>query len=134
MLLLEFLRRLQREYDRLIRTQHGPVAGHHGFSPAKQPDSGAGDAEEQPPHSAVPLLGPRPGAAPLRGREAAHFVPTVGQQAIRAGIYMLQFATAYLVMLLAMYYNGYVLLCIFVGAFVGFFVFSWDLASGAVGL
>ena len=63
---------------------------------------------------------------PLRGHGR---VPTLSQQAVRADIYKLQFVVAYMVMLLAMSYNGYILLCIFTGAFIGFFVFSRD-ASG----
>lgn len=39
---------------------------------------------------------------------------------------MLQFAVAYFIMLLAMYYNGYFLICIFVGAWIGAFVFGWE--------
>ncbi|OAR00253.1 hypothetical protein LLEC1_08115, partial [Akanthomyces lecanii] len=39
---------------------------------------------------------------------------------------MLQFGTAYIVMLFAMYYNGYILLCIVLGAFIGFMAFNWE--------
>ena len=27
---------------------------------------------------------------------------------------------------LAMYFNGYVIICIFIGAYFGFFVFQWE--------
>ena len=56
-------------------------------------------------------------------------MPTLRQQVVRAAIHTMQFAVAYIIMLLAMYYNGYVIVCIFLGVFVGFMVFSWD-ASG----
>lgn len=49
---------------------------------------------------------------------------------IRAAIYTCEFALAYTIMLLAMYYNGYILICIFIGAFVGNFIWGWDLACG----
>jgi solute carrier family 31 (copper transporter), member 1 len=39
---------------------------------------------------------------------------------------MLQFGVAYFIMLLAMYYNGYLIICILTGAFLGAFIFSWD--------
>jgi copper transporter 1 len=39
---------------------------------------------------------------------------------------MLQFGVAYSIMLSAMYYNGYIIICILVGAFLGTFIFSWD--------
>ena len=42
---------------------------------------------------------------------------------------MLQFAVAYFVMLLAMYFNGYIIICIFIGAFLGSFIFSWEPVS-----
>ena len=133
-LLLEFLRRLQREYDRLIQ-QHATQAA-RAFSTSKHDsnhsanNSNGGVNSEHPPHSAVPLLGDYSTSLPLR--RSGH-VPTLSQQAVRAGIYTLQFSVAYVIMLLAMYYNGYVLVCIFTGAFVGFFVFSRD-ASGAANM
>ncbi|KAI1658071.1 hypothetical protein F4813DRAFT_357254 [Daldinia decipiens] len=39
---------------------------------------------------------------------------------------MVQFAVAYFVMLLAMYYNGYIIISIFVGAYIGAFIFHWE--------
>ncbi|KAK8134435.1 Ctr copper transporter family protein [Apiospora sp. TS-2023a] len=54
------------------------------------------------------------------------YCPTALEQAVRALLYTLQFANAYFVMLLAMYYNGYIIICIFIGAFLGSFVFTWD--------
>lgn len=135
-LLLEFLRRLQREYDRLIQQRAmtaRPGAG-RASSDSKADDNddssnsnNASDLED-PPHSAVPLLGDWKGSFPTS--RAGH-VPNVYQQAVRAGIYTLQFAVAYILMLLAMYYNGYILVCIFMGAFIGFFVFSWDVSGAA---
>lgn len=38
----------------------------------------------------------------------------------------LTFAAAYFVMLLAMYFNGYIIMCIFLGAWLGAFVFTWE--------
>ncbi|KAM0816086.1 putative Ctr copper transporter family-domain-containing protein [Seiridium cardinale] len=82
------------------------------------------------------------------------FRPSVFQQAVRASLHMVQFAVAYFVMLsvhcpsallfsyfgilrcgtladlqtdsLAMYYNGYLIICIFIGAFLGAFLFQWE--------
>lgn len=25
-----------------------------------------------------------------------------------------------------MYYNGYIIICIFIGAYIGFFIFGWE--------
>jgi copper transporter 1 len=61
----------------------------------------------------------------LRGEDLA-------ATAVRALLHTCQFAVAYFIMLLAMYYNGYVLLSIFAGAFVGAFLFGR--AAGERGL
>jgi copper transporter 1 len=39
---------------------------------------------------------------------------------------MLQFGLAYLIMLFAMYYNGFVIINIVVRAWLGAFVFGWE--------
>ncbi|KAK4216532.1 Ctr copper transporter family-domain-containing protein [Rhypophila decipiens] len=52
--------------------------------------------------------------------------PTILEQGIRALLHMIQFAVAYFVMLLAMYYNGYIIICIFIGAYLGAFIFQWE--------
>ncbi|KAJ2928450.1 hypothetical protein H1R20_g8647, partial [Candolleomyces eurysporus] len=53
------------------------------------------------------------------------FRATPFQQLIRAFIHACAFGTAYIVMLLAMYYNGYIIICIFIGAGLGKFVCDW---------
>lgn len=58
-----------------------------------------------------------------------NFRPSVVQQAIRSLLHMLQFAVAYFVMLLAMYYNGYMIICIFIGAYIGYFLCGWETLS-----
>jgi copper transporter 1 len=52
--------------------------------------------------------------------------PSPIEQGIRALFHMVQFAVAYFIMLLAMYYNGYIIICIFIGAFLGALIFSWE--------
>lgn len=59
--------------------------------------------------------------------------PSPMEQLVRAFLHMLQFAVAYFIMLLAMYYNGYLIICIFIGAFLGSFVFSWEPLSLSTG-
>ncbi|KAL8411727.1 hypothetical protein RB596_001114 [Gaeumannomyces avenae] len=61
---------------------------------------------------------------------APPFRPTLGQQVVRAGLHTVQFAVAYFLMLLAMYYNGYFIICIFLGAFLGAMTFQWEPISG----
>ncbi|KAK3934541.1 ctr copper transporter [Diplogelasinospora grovesii] len=47
------------------------------------------------------------------------------QQIIRAVIHAATFGLAYIIMLLAMYYNGYVIICIVIGAGLGKFLCDW---------
>ncbi|KAK7967555.1 copper transporter-like protein [Apiospora aurea] len=57
---------------------------------------------------------------------ASAFLPSVKQQAIRALIHTMQFAVGYWIMLMAMYYNGYIIICIIIGGFLGFFLLRWE--------
>ncbi|CAG7852946.1 SubName: Full=Related to copper transport protein {ECO:0000313/EMBL:CCA75408.1} [Serendipita indica DSM 11827] len=54
------------------------------------------------------------------------FALTWPQQATRATIFGVQFGAAYILMLLAMYYNGYIIFAIILGGTFGHFVFSRD--------
>jgi solute carrier family 31 (copper transporter), member 1 len=109
-IVLEALRRASREYDAYIGrawlAAHPPLA-----APMNDSDSdNKNGATVQT--SAVPIM--------TKG-----FTPNLFQQTVRAFLHMLQFAVAYFVMLLAMYFNGYIIICIFIGAFLGAFIFSW---------
>ncbi|RMD44449.1 hypothetical protein DV735_g744, partial [Chaetothyriales sp. CBS 134920] len=99
-IMLEFLRRVQREYDAFTRRQDARL------------------------HSAVgsAARGVESGFSSITGNGSSDLKTGL----IRSLIHMLQFAVAYFVMLLAMYYNGYFIICIFIGAFLGSFIFSWD--------
>ena len=63
---------------------------------------------------------------------AAHypFKPTIGQQIIRSLISTFTFGLGYLIMLFAMYYNGYIIFSIVASAYIGAFCFQWDTLSG----
>ena len=52
--------------------------------------------------------------------------PSIVQQLIRAFMYTVEFAVAYFVMLLAMYFNGYIIISIFIGSFLGYFISNWE--------
>ncbi|KAM0256952.1 hypothetical protein ACHAQJ_004653 [Trichoderma viride] len=120
---LEFLRRLSKEYDRFLIKQHT----------AKFQDSPATVAIAATPANAAS----KAGLESVHSQEAVcptgiampPFRPDVFQQAIRALLHMVQFAVAYFVMLLAMYYNGYFIICIFIGAYLGSFIFQWETLS-----
>ncbi|ETS75015.1 hypothetical protein PFICI_13499 [Pestalotiopsis fici W106-1] len=61
------------------------------------------------------------------------FRPNITQQAVRTLVRTAQFAMAYWIMLLAMYYNGYVIICIILGSFIGIYFFQWDRLGGLPG-
>ncbi|KAI1418402.1 Ctr copper transporter family-domain-containing protein [Hypoxylon sp. FL1857] len=115
---LELLRRTIKEYDRYLIRKHtlnatsAPPAG----AAAKNGDDKGAMASSTPINQGVVHSG--------------GFRPTVLEQAIRALLHMVQFAVAYFIMLLAMYYNGYIIICIFIGAYIGAFIFHWEQLDG----
>jgi copper transporter 1 len=110
--LLEFLRRAGKEYDRYIVAQHTK-----SFPSAASSSSTSSGTSKTPGTTTLPAR--NVGAM-------TKFRPSILQQAVRALLHMCQFAVAYFIMLLAMYYNGYMIICIFIGAYIGFFVFGWE--------
>ena len=119
-MVLEALRRAGREYDRFILRQHHRRAT-SSFTGSQSPGDSGSDNETGKNGVVVSAANHTQPPAARSG-----FRPNAGQQLIRALLHMLQFAVAYFIMLLAMYYNGYIIICIFIGAFVGAFVFSWQ--------
>ncbi|KAI0000228.1 Ctr copper transporter [Xylariaceae sp. FL0662B] len=110
-ILLELLRRTAKTYDRhLIRQRQKTVtlATAASDNPTETAD---GSLIAKCDHVVAPT-------APFR--------PNIWQQIVRALLHTLQFALAYWMMLLAMYYNGYVIICMIIGAFIGSFIFQWE--------
>ncbi|USP79962.1 uncharacterized protein yc1106_07236 [Curvularia clavata] len=119
--LLEFLRRAAKEYDHFIVTQYSktlhPTTINVSSSASSSDAIAAGTSKDPVAEGA---------ALPARVGAANKFRPTVVQQALRALLHTCAFAVAYFVMLLAMYYNGYFIICIFIGAYLGYFIFGWE--------
>jgi copper transporter 1 len=113
-IILEFLRRAGKEYDRYIVAQHIKTL---------QPTVSSASSVDGPSNGKQPTTMTTT-ASPITF--VPRFRPNVLQQAIRALLHMLQFAVAYFVMLLAMYYNGYIIICIFIGAYIGYFIFGYE--------
>lgn len=63
--------------------------------------------------------------ANFTGPQFATFRPSPLQQLVRSIIHTVTFGVAYIIMLLAMYYNGYFIISIFIGAGLGKFVCDW---------
>lgn len=102
-IVVEFLRRIGKEYDALIQRQFQRQATAHGVALAARGCSG----DVAPAHQTLTFR-----ASPL-------------QQLIRAVIHAMTFGAAYIIMLLAMYFNGYVIICIFIGSGLGKFLCDW---------
>ncbi|KAK4197717.1 Ctr copper transporter [Triangularia verruculosa] len=60
-----------------------------------------------------------------RDKGVGYYRPSFWQQLLRALLHLVNFVLAYLLMLLGMYYNGFVLFSIFLGVFFGFLLFQW---------
>lgn len=113
---LEFLPRLGKEYDRYILRQYqrsyAPISVNSSPAPEQQACSSKAAGSKGASGMVVPT-----------------FRPHILQQVVRATLHMLQFAVAYFIMLLAIYYNGYIIICIIIGAWIGAFIFSWETVS-----
>jgi copper transporter 1 len=105
--LLEGLRRMGKEYDEWIL---------RGF------------------HARLALIASDPDPASCRGNNGEQqsrrpmsvtFRATPLQQLGRAVLHAATFGVAYIIMLLAMYFNGYIIICIFIGAGLGKFFCDW---------
>jgi solute carrier family 31 (copper transporter), member 1 len=116
---LEGLRRAVKEYDHYLLRQH--AAKQVGYQPKPENPS-----KLKADDKVAATCGNHVVAGEAAAARVVAFRPNVLQQAIRAFLHMAQFALAYFIMLLAMYYNGYLLICIFIGAYLGAFVFHWE--------
>ncbi|CAG8925163.1 unnamed protein product [Penicillium salamii] len=124
---LEFLRRAGREYDgylvrqaRLRQSSRGALLDDtcdNNACPNTGDNVGIPGSSKQATSAAT-------GDSVTRASDI--YRPSLFQHTVRSLIHMVQFAVAYIVMLLAMYYNGYMIICIFIGAFLGAFFFAWE--------
>ncbi|OTB02654.1 hypothetical protein M426DRAFT_13255 [Hypoxylon sp. CI-4A] len=112
-MLLELLRRAIKTYDSYLIHQHQKTTASLAASALNRSTDTANGA----------LIVKEGGTIAV---SAVPFRPNIWQQAIRALLHTLHFALAYWIMLLAMYYNGYIIICIIIGAFFGFFAFQWE--------
>ncbi|KAG5660690.1 hypothetical protein HG530_009007 [Fusarium avenaceum] len=101
--LVEFFRRMGKEYDALLQRGFQRQASTHSVALAAAGCTGA----------VVPT------------RQTLTYRASPLQQLIRSFIHALTFGGAYIVMLLAMYFNGYVIISIFIGSGLGKFFCDW---------
>ncbi|QDS76057.1 hypothetical protein FKW77_005641 [Venturia effusa] len=118
-LLLEFLRRAAKEYD-----AHILRAYQHKISAASSSTSSPGSSADEEGGRKKEVIITK---SFMKGRRSTNvFRPSIFQQMVRAAFHTLVFAAGYFLMLLAMYYNGYIIISIFIGAYMGFFIFGWE--------
>ncbi|KAL2199487.1 putative high affinity copper protein [Corynascus similis CBS 632.67] len=111
---LEALRRLAREYDEHIQRDFAArvalITSSLSTPPRPSSPSSGGNDESTGATQQPTVVTFR--ASPL-------------QQLVRALLHTATFGLAYIVMLLAMYYNGYIIICILIGALLGKFLCDW---------
>lgn len=149
-ILIEIIRRFGREWDRYIvrreaRTrearalacaprpqlqpdgQLSPISSDGGEKRFAQTTSAANEHElETAAYGYRSRAGPRGPALHFWARNPGRFRPSLLQQAVRSLIYAIQFTGAYLVMLIAMTFNGYIIMVICLGGLFGHFISTWD--------
>ncbi|KAI1098274.1 copper transport protein ctr4 [Jackrogersella minutella] len=110
---LELLRRLGKEYDSFILRQ---FQQHIAAQARASKEDGTCCSD-----------------APAPGPQVVTFRATPLQQLIRSVIHAFSFGVAYILMLIAMAFNGYIIICIIIGAGVGKFLCDWMIAKVVVG-
>ncbi|KAL2170644.1 hypothetical protein VTG60DRAFT_4569 [Thermothelomyces hinnuleus] len=145
--LLEALRRLAREYDEhiqrdfaarvaLITAGAGGDAGPATAGTAGTAAAGGGGGAGANTGAGAGRTG-RAVVEPALLMEAPQAVVTFRasplQQLVRALLHTATFGLAYIIMLLAMYYNGYVIISILIGALLGKFLCDWMTCTVVIG-
>ncbi|KAF4841921.1 Copper transport protein CTR4 [Colletotrichum siamense] len=112
--MLEVLRIMSKKYDSLILAQmrrRGQAVLAASASAVSHDDGKEGCARS-------------PGVPSLASRKIVMRVSPV-QQILRAILHAVTFGVAYVVMLLAMYFNGYIIISIIIGAGLGKYLTDW---------
>ncbi|KAK3336296.1 putative high affinity copper protein [Cercophora scortea] len=133
--LLEALRRMGKEYDahilRAFNRRISTLAAQKSVS-ATSTQGAVRKRLVRPWMSSHPAQeGPYDGEG---GRQTFIFRASALQQLVRSLIYAVTFGLAYILMLLAMYYNGYIIFCIIIGSFIGKFLCDWMTQRVVIGL
>lgn len=122
-IVLEALRRLGKEYDEHLQRDFAArvalIANLPAAAPPTDTAGGACPAAERGDEAQAP--------------RTVTFRASPLQQFIRALIHTATFGLAYIVMLLAMYYNGYIIICILIGALLGKFLCDWMTRTVVIG-
>ncbi|GAC97870.1 Ctr copper transporter [Pseudozyma hubeiensis SY62] len=138
--LIETVRRWSREFDRWIleramverretrrRTQHlkAEMASRLAESAPSQDRSTLSQKMDQL-DSIFFGISPSKSGCRQAALDSMRFRPKMWQQLLRSLLYGVQFTGAYLVMLIAMTFNGYIIIAIVLGGIFGHFFSTWD--------
>lgn len=115
---LEVLRLMTKRLDAVILAQ---MRRRGTAILAASPASHSVSGEQYSDKAAVAC--PAASARPARRKLVMRVSPV--QQVLRAVIHAVTFGVAYIVMLLAMYFNGYIIISIIIGAGLGKFLCDW---------
>ncbi|KAF5870298.1 putative high affinity copper transporter protein [Botrytis fragariae] len=122
-ILLETTRRYQRTYDRYLRSKNAYRAQQKSLETADEDEEdklllGHNDNTKRPDRSRL---------LEWKWMRIPRISVKVWEQVLRAGIHGVQFAISYTVMMMWMYSNGYIIICILLGAVTGFGMFTRDM-------
>lgn len=119
----QWLHRFCRELDNSIKKRH--------MARLQQSSASGDSSSEDIGKSTTPahLLAPNPYVHAISHqwlfRSQGDIVPTFVEHLVRSVLYTIEWGLSYLIMLLFMYYNGYIIISCILGALVGKFVFSY---------
>lgn len=125
-IIFELLRQLARENNRHIRRsseQRATFKSSNGCV-TLTPCGADGQREEQIVAARMTQDSDR--FVPFGARGPGTIRPTGLQQAGRALLHLIQIIVAVVIVLLALSFNGPILLCLAIGALLGYFFFTWD--------
>ena len=120
---LEFFRRMGKEYDAYILRQYTRrAASLRHVSRDSYNNSKVNSAYEYSEGG----CGPDAACAPALPRQQyITFRASPAQQLTRGAIHAVTFGLGYIIMLLAMYFNGFIIISIIIGAFIGKVLCDW---------
>lgn len=139
-IILEALRRVGKEYDdwiargfqaRAAQARLGLASSGPSGAAASSSSSATGNPTKGPTATVTPAsaawkrLGGAGGAGAVGNGRTVVFRASPLQQVLRAVIHAAALGLAYIVMLLVMSYNGYIIICVIIGGGLGKFFCDW---------
>lgn len=130
-MVMEALRRLGKEYDEwILRSFHARAAGLESPSvtdPLLHHRSSGNSSNNTSPTTNKPGggTGGQQGGSMHAHHRTVVFRASPLQQAVRSALHAVSLGVAYIVMLLVMSYNGYVIICVIIGGGLGKFFCDW---------